>query len=220
MKKTSAKKDAEKAEAKATSKAAEKAERQRIAQENREKKAAEKAEKKRASCRDKHLQKSINEIKRGVYEIRNQHKTMKGVINDLIEICRNDKRAAIIFNRWLKMNNIEMFDESANAVKRNDFYFKVKKMLPFCRQLNGVLTFFKLKKDVEKSDEILTAYYFEKIDESVNVDPLQQIIMLMLSDLTDSASAAKNIAIAKLLDVDNLDKIVFFNKKTRQAFTK
>lgn len=197
-----------------------KAKRQRIAQEKREKKAAERAEKKRATVRDKHLQKSINDIKRNVYAIRNSHKTLKGVIEDMQAIASEDKRVAIIFQRWLSLKEIEQPHTGANAAARADFIFKIKKQLPFVRKMNEVLTFFKVRKVDEASDETLTAYRFEAVDASVNVDPLQQIIMLMLADLTNSEAAARNIAIAKCLDIDNLDKIVYYNKVTKQVYTK
>lgn len=190
------------------------------AEKRRQEKAEARAEKKRATTRDKHLQQAVNAIKKSVYEIRNSHKTIKGVILDLIEIAKNDKRAAIIFAKWLKMNNLQMFDENANAVARNDFFFKIKKLLPLVRKTEDGLRFFKLKKIAEKSDETLTAYSFEKVDESVNVDPLQQIFTLMLADLTDSATAKKNIEIAKYLDINNLSIVVFYDKKTKKVYTK
>lgn len=190
------------------------------AEKRRQEKAEARAEKKRATTRDKHLQQAVNAIKKSVYEIRQSHKTIKGVILDLIEIAKSDKRAAIIFTKWLKMNNLQMFDENANAVERNDFFFKIKKLLPLVRKTEDGLRFFKLKKIAEKSDETLTAYSFEKVDESVNVDPLSQIITLMLADLTDSATAKKNIEIAKYLDINNLSVVVFYDKKTKKVYTK
>lgn len=190
------------------------------AEKRRQEKAEARAEKKRATTRDKHLQQAVNAIKKSVYEIRNSHKTIKGVILDLIEIAKNDKRAAIIFAKWLKMNNLQMFDENANAIARNDFFFKIKKLLPLVRKTEDGLRFFKLKKIAEKSDETLTAYSFEKVDETVNVDPLQQIFTLMLADLTDSATAKKNIEIAKYLDINNLSVVVFYDKKTKKVYTK
>ena len=191
-----------------------------VAEQRRQEKAAARAEKKRATTRDKHLQQAVNAIKKSVYEIRNSHKTIKGVILDLMEIAKSDKRAAIIFAKWLKMNNLQMFDENANAVTRNDFFFKIKKLLPLVRKTEDGLRFFKLKKIAEKSDETLTAYSFEKVDETVNVDPLSQIITLMLADLTDSATAKKNMEIAKYLDINNLSVVVFYDKKTKKVYTK
>lgn len=161
---------------------------------------------------------NIGRIHTSVVEKRNEPKSFKDILRELVEICRYDEKTQKIFTKWIAINEIKF--PCKNSKERNDFVFSVKVRLPLMRKVNGALTFFKMVKCEEQSDEVLTAYTFEQRDMSKIVDPLKLIIDYMLYDLKDHQSAMRIRSIAKLLDVNNLSKIIYYNKRTNQVLVK